>query len=205
MATEPPLLVAWRSASAGFEEEPASAFSFVDPVLDEARGSDVAMLVANLMRLAQPHGQGLIVFAKFGKHIERLNVIRVIVEYALLTRDLTDRSKGGATDLPHAFRYVIGHAKELVGLLVEQQMIIAEMGSAHVPVKVLGLEVEREDVRQDRIHCAGNVFRGFRGKVGARRERSLLFAGQCFERRTHGLKICRCSPFHHLSYRHFDR
>ena len=36
-------------------------------------------------------------------------------------------------------------------------MIVAEMRSAHVPVEVLGLQVEGEDVRQDDVHRSGDV------------------------------------------------
>ena len=40
-------------------------------------------------------------------------------------------------------------ARMLLGLLVEQQMIVAEMRTADVPVEVLGLHIEREGVGQD--------------------------------------------------------
>ena len=36
-----------------FEQEPRPAFSLVDPNFDQARGSDIAVLVANVVRLAQ--------------------------------------------------------------------------------------------------------------------------------------------------------
>jgi hypothetical protein len=39
-------------------------------------------------------------------------------------------------------------------------MIIAEMRPADVPVEILGLEVEREAVRQDGIERAGDVLAG---------------------------------------------
>ena len=41
---------------------------------------------------------------------------------------------------------VVGHGENLRGLLVEQQMVIAKMTPADMPVKVLRLHVEREYV-----------------------------------------------------------
>jgi hypothetical protein len=45
----------------------------------------------------------------------------------------------------------IADFENLIGLLVEQQMIIAKVRTAHVPVEVLGLDVEHKYVRQKRI------------------------------------------------------
>ena len=36
-------------------------------------------------------------------------------------------------------------------------MVVAKVRPAHVPVEVLGLQVEREHVRQDGVHRAGDV------------------------------------------------
>jgi hypothetical protein len=45
-------------------------------------------------------------------------------------------------------------------------MIIAEMRPADVPVEVLGLEIERKAVRQDRVHGLGNLAHRLVGQVG---------------------------------------
>ena len=39
--------------------------------------------------------------------------------------------------LAHAFRKHVGHREDLVGLLVEHQMVVAKVWPAHVPVEVL--------------------------------------------------------------------
>jgi len=44
---------------------------------------------------------------------------------------------GGPADLARSFRNVIRHGEDLLGLLVEQQVVIAEMAPAHVPVEIL--------------------------------------------------------------------
>jgi hypothetical protein len=42
----------------------------------------------------------------------------------------------------------VGHREELVAMLVQQQVVAAEMRRAHMPVEVLRLQVEDEDIRQ---------------------------------------------------------
>src|SRR5262249_15590345 len=69
-------------------------------------------------------------------------------------------------DLPHALRNRIGHRKDLFCLLVEQQVVVAEMRSAHVPVKVLGLDVEREHVRERAVQRRGEITHRVRLQAG---------------------------------------
>ena len=45
-----------------------------------------------------------------------------------------------------AFRDVVGHGEDLVGVLVQKQVVIAKVPPAHVPVKILGLDVDRKNV-----------------------------------------------------------
>ena len=42
----------------------------------------------------------------------------------------------------------VGHGENLVGVLVEQQVVVAKMRAAHVPVEILGRQVERENIGQ---------------------------------------------------------
>src|SRR5450755_2447734 len=59
-------------------------------------------------------------------------------------------------------------------MLIEKQMIVAEMRATHVPVKILGLQIERENIRQDRIQRAGDVLGCRRLEIGRRGQRRLL-------------------------------
>src|SRR5579859_18864 len=63
-------------AAAGFVEEPDAAFGFVDPILDQAGGGDVAMLVAQIVDDAHAGGQRDVLFAQFGQHVVGGDVIR---------------------------------------------------------------------------------------------------------------------------------
>src|SRR6185295_15164463 len=67
-------------AARRLEQEPDAPLRLVDPVLEEARGGDVAVLVANGVRLAHEGGEPHIVVAKLGEHVGRSHEISVVVE-----------------------------------------------------------------------------------------------------------------------------
>src|SRR5882757_8870123 len=101
-----------------------------------------------------------VVVAQLGQHVQRRDIVRVVVEHALLARDLADGAQRGAADLAHALGDVVGRGKNLLGLLVEQQVVIPEMRPRHMPVEVLRLDVQGEKIGQQR---------GQRGRKVARR------------------------------------
>jgi hypothetical protein len=51
-----------------FVEEPTPVFSFVDPVLDQARGGNIVVLVAHVVSSAQILDQLLVVCQQIGQH-----------------------------------------------------------------------------------------------------------------------------------------
>src|SRR6202051_4243303 len=56
--------------------------------------------------------------------------------------------KSNFSKLTSALSDGICHAEQLIALLVEQPMIVAKIRPRHVPVKILGLQVKREHVRE---------------------------------------------------------
>jgi hypothetical protein len=78
------------------------------------------------------------------------------------------QSGAWSADLADAFGDVVGRAQNLLGLLVEQQVIVAEMRTAHVPMEILGLEVERKRIGQDLIELGRVRADGVVGKIGRR-------------------------------------
>src|SRR5437879_3710178 len=70
---------------------------------------------------------------------------------------MTDRAEGGASNLADALRNRVRHGKKLIRLFVQQQMIIAEMRSAHMPMEVFGFQVQHEYVREDRVQRTRDV------------------------------------------------
>ena len=67
------------AASTRLEQKPGAPLGLVDPNLNQARGGDVAMLLADVVGLAKTGRERLVVFPQFGKHIEGFDVVRVIV------------------------------------------------------------------------------------------------------------------------------
>src|SRR5271156_5905280 len=72
----------------------------------------------------------------------------------------------GSTQLARALRDIIGHAEHLAALLIQEQVVVAEMLSAHVPVEVLRFQVKREDVRQHLAKGIGYLDDGIAAEVG---------------------------------------
>ena len=66
--------------------------------------------------------QRLIVGTKLGQHVQRIDIVGVVVGDALKPRDLADRVDRQAADLAHPLGNIVGHGEDLVGLLVEQEM-----------------------------------------------------------------------------------
>ena len=65
-----------------------------------------------------------------------------------MARDVADRVERGSTDFAGALGDVVGHRKNLRSVLIEEQMVVAKMPPAHMPVEILGLQVEGEYVRE---------------------------------------------------------
>jgi hypothetical protein len=77
-----------------------------------------------------------------------------------------DRAHRRSPELAHALGDGIGRGVDLIGLLVEKKMVVAEMRSGDVPVEVLRLQVEREVVRQQRIQRSRDVAGRFLAQAG---------------------------------------
>ena len=58
----------------GLEQEPCAPLGLIQ----RARGSDIVVLVAQAMRLAQACRQLLIVIAQFGEHVHRRDKVRIV-------------------------------------------------------------------------------------------------------------------------------
>src|SRR5262249_21222146 len=118
---------------------------------------------------AQPDNKLLVISAEFRKHVVRAHRVLVVVAESLMPRNFANGAECVGADLPSPFRNRVCHGEDLVSLLVEQKMIVAEMAAVHVPVKILGLEVERKYICQQ----ASQVFPDLIDPFG-------LQGGSCF-------------------------
>src|SRR6185437_12878788 len=144
----------WRSSSPAtrLKQEPHTPLGLIDPVLDEARGCDVAQLVHYVVHFTQTTGQRLVVLAQLGEHIERIDVVGIVVLDSLQAGNVPDRAEGRTAYLANALGNRVGHPIQLIGLLIQQEVIVPEVRAAHVPVEVLSLQVQSEHIGEDRVH-----------------------------------------------------
>src|ERR1700735_2621781 len=116
-----------RSGTRDLGQEPGSAFSLVDPVLDQAGGGDVVVLIAELMSGTKFSYELLVVVEELGQHIYRRDEFRVVVLQALMLCDVPDRVDCGPAYFASALGDIVGHGEDLRGLFVKQQVVIAEV------------------------------------------------------------------------------
>jgi len=90
----------------------------------------------------------LVVGAKLPQHLLRTNPFFIVVFQTLMLRDIADGAKRGSADFARPLGDIVSHGEDLRRVLVEEQVVIAEVAPAHMPVKILRLHVKREHVGQ---------------------------------------------------------
>jgi hypothetical protein len=75
-----------------------------------------------------PEYQCLVIFIELAQHVGWRDILSIVVSNSLQTVDVANRANSRATDLPHAFCDIVRNRQDLVAVLVEQQVIIAEVG-----------------------------------------------------------------------------
>ena len=73
-----------------------------------------------------------------------------------------------AADLAHALGQDVDAGLDLRRLLVEQQVVVAEMRPADVPMEILGLHIERKRVSQQPVERLRDLLDGFVRQIGRR-------------------------------------
>jgi hypothetical protein len=127
-----------------------------------------------------------VVLAQLGQHVLRRDEGRVVVQQALVARDVADGAQRGAAELARALGNGVGHGEDLVRLLVQHQVVVAKVRPRHVPVEVLGLQVQREGVGQQGRQATTDVAARFGAERGGRVQGRLAARGGGFERDGHG-------------------
>ena len=166
----PSSLPTWESNFAtprDFKEKPDAAFCLIDPILQQARGCDIILFVAQVMHLAHTGKHSPVVFAQFGEHVRPIDILRVVIAEALQAANVPNGVNRNAANLAYALGDIIRHRENLVAVLIEQQMVVTKVRSTHVPMKVLGLQVKSKNVGQQHIESGADVFDGFGSEVTA--------------------------------------
>jgi hypothetical protein len=127
-------------------QEPCAPLGFVDPILQQARSGNVAMLIGKTVGFAHVSSQLLVVVTQLGEHIQRSDKIGVVVRDSLKTSDMSDRTNRRAADFASAFSNIVRGGEDLLRLFVEKKMIVAEMRTRHMPVIVFCFHIKRKYV-----------------------------------------------------------
>src|SRR5262249_18847269 len=85
---------------------------------------------------AQPDNELLVISAEFGKHVVGAHRVLVVVAESLMPRNFAYGVECVGADLPSSFPNCVCYIEDLVSLLIEQKMIVAEMAALHVPMKI---------------------------------------------------------------------
>src|SRR3954451_22409464 len=120
-----------------FKQEPTPALSLVNPGLKKAGSSYVGGVVAESVYRPHAQDQALLVFVKLTQHVFRCHVVRIIIRNALQTSNMPNRTNRRSANFADTFSNVVGHGKDLISVLIEQKMIITEVRSTHMPMKIL--------------------------------------------------------------------
>src|SRR5579862_8280513 len=147
-------------------KKPGTALGLVNPNLNQAGGSEIAVVLADFVGGAQPASQFAIVGQQLGQHVPGGDKFRVVVAQTLVAGDIANGMQSGSANLAGTLGDDVGHGENLTGILVEEQMIIAKMPAAHVPVEVLRLQIEGEGVGEELAQVRGNLGDRTAGKAG---------------------------------------
>src|SRR5882724_2762051 len=153
------------AATRRLEEEPHAAFRLVDPGLDQAGTRHIPMSVAESVRFAKTRRELFVVVAQLCKHIERRNVLRIVVRNALEAGNVADRTQCRSADLAYALGDAVGGREDLIGLLIQQEVVVAEVRAGHVPMEVFRFQVQGEQVRQQHVERSRNSARRLRTQI----------------------------------------
>jgi hypothetical protein len=100
------------------------------------------------MRLPHRGRDMLVVFHQFAQHLAWRHIVVVIVLDGLVLADVADRPQRDAAELAHPFGQLVGGGEDRIRLFVEHDVIVMEVSAADMPVKILGLHIERKGIGQ---------------------------------------------------------
>src|SRR5207302_4730101 len=69
-------------------------------------------------------------------------------------------------DLARSLRDIVCHGKDLLGVLVEKQVVITKVTPTHVPMEILRLQIKREDIGQERTQLFRYLHHSIVVKIG---------------------------------------
>src|ERR1700722_11900309 len=83
---------------------------------------------------------------KLRQHRFGRDVLGIVVRQALMAPDVADRADSCSAEFASTLGDVVSHGEDLCRLLVQEQVVVAKVWTAHVPVEILRLDEQREHV-----------------------------------------------------------
>jgi hypothetical protein len=118
------------------------------------------------VKSAHDQDKPLFILVQFAQHIGGSNEISVVVSQALDAADLPDRTDCCSTDLANSFRYVVGHGKHQICVIIQEEMVIAKVRARHMPVEVLRLQIKHKYIGKESVESSCNIHVRFMADVG---------------------------------------
>ena len=82
-----------------------------------------------------------VISTKLCQHVLRSDGFFIVVFQTLVSRNIADRTERRSAELARSFCDIVRHGKDLLALLVQEQVIITKVASTHVPVEILRLRL----------------------------------------------------------------
>src|SRR5215510_7306026 len=159
-----------RPALADLVEKPHPPFSLVQDLLQDVPRRRVTVLVAHLDRVALLLGDVTVVLDQARDHLLGRHALLVVIANGLKLADMRDAPDGRSADLSYTLGEQVDRAEDGLGMLIEQQVIVAEVRSVDMPVKVFQLDVHGKGIGNQRIDSGGDGLDLLVLQVGRRRE-----------------------------------
>src|SRR5260221_476482 len=94
------------------------------------------------------------------------NEFRIVVFQALMARDIADGVERRSAYFARALCDVVGHGENLLGVLVQQQVVITKVAPTHVPVEILRLHIKCEHICQQLAEGSRNLGNAIMAEIG---------------------------------------
>src|SRR5262245_23892279 len=104
------------------------------------------MLIAEIVVLTHASDELKIILSELRQHVERSYVVGLVIFDPLVPDDLADGVYGVTANFADTFGDRIRCFEDLRRLLIEQQMVVAEMRPGDMPMEILRLHIEGKDI-----------------------------------------------------------
>src|SRR4029077_3489856 len=129
-----------------FGQKPIATLSLINPAFNQTGRRHIIVSGAHFVGRTKETRQLSVIVPKFGNHLPGKETPVVGIFDPAMTGDVPDTSQRIPANLARTFSNVIRHDKDLFGVFIKQQMVIAEVPSSDVPVEPLGLHVKGKDI-----------------------------------------------------------